>query len=235
VTGPASSSDVLAAGANANTHTPLGEKPSLRGVSHFYACFVAAALGTISVVTAPPGTATVAAAIYATALVVMFGASALYHRPAWSPAQAARFLKLDHTAIFLMIAGTSTPIALLAIDGTLGTIVLVLVWTIAAAGIVFEWLPVGATRGYVTTVYLTLGWIGVLGLEGLWESTGIEGVLLVAGGGVLYTVGAVVHAARRPDPWPRVFGYHELFHAFVIAAALLHWWAIQFLVLPLGA
>jgi hemolysin III len=87
----------------------------------------------------------------------------------------------------------------------------------------------------VTAVYLTLGWIGVLGLEGLWESTGPEGVVLVAGGGVLYTVGAIVHAARRPDPWPHVFGYHELFHALVIAAALSHWCAIQFLVLPLGA
>ena len=213
----------------------LPARPSLRGVSHFYACFVAAALGITSVVTAPPGTATLAATIYAIGLVGMFAASALYHRPQWHPAQAARLLKLDHTAIFVMIAGTTTPIALLAIDGTLGAVVLALVWAIASAGIVFEWLPVHAPRGYVTAVYLTLGWIGVLGIGGLWENTGLEGVLLVAGGGVLYTIGAVVHAARRPDPWPQVFGYHELFHAFVIAAALLHWCAIQFLVLPLGA
>ena len=229
------SNDALATRPLPSDASPAPVKPALRGVSHFYACFVAVALGTVTVATAPAGTATVAAAVYAAALVGMFTSSALYHRPTWNAAQAARFLKVDHTAIFLMIAGTSTPIALLAISGTLGTVVLALVWTIALGGIVFEWLPVHAPRGYVTAVYLALGWIGVLGLEGLWESTGIEGVLLVAAGGVLYTIGAIVHAARRPDPWPRVFGYHELFHAFVIAAALLHWCAIEFLVLPLGA
>ena len=208
--------------------------PTLRGISHLYACGVAAVLGTVSVVTAPQGTATVAVTVYAVGLVAMFGASALYHRPRWSSVRAARFLKVDHTAIFVMIAGTSTPIALLAIDGTLGDVVLALVWTIAAGGIVFEWLPVRRPRGYVTAVYLTLGWIGIIGIGGLWESTGPEGVALVSGGGVLYTIGAIVHAARRPDPWPRVFGYHEIFHVFVIAAALAHWCAIQFLVLPLG-
>jgi hemolysin III len=192
-------------------------------------------LGVVTVADAPAGTATTAAVVYAGALVAMFGASALYHLPAWEANQAARLLQLDHTTIFLMIAGTCTPIALLAIDGPLGTVVLALVWAIAAVGIVFEWIPVRAPRGYVTAVYLALGWVGVLGIGGLWESTGAEGVLLVAGGGVLYTVGAVVHAARRPDPWPAVFGYHEIFHAFVIAAALLHWCAIEFLVLPLGA
>jgi len=214
---------------------PPTVKPRLRGISHLYAGAVAVVLGVVTVATAPSGTATVAAVIYSVGLVTMFGASALYHRPRWSEAQAARFLKVDHTAIFLMIAGTSTPIALLAVGGTLGDVVLALVWTIAIAGIVFEWLPVTAPRGYVTAVYLTIGWIGVIGLGGLWDSTGAEGVALVAGGGVLYTVGAVVHAAHRPDPWPLVFGYHEIFHAFVIAAALAHWCAIQFLVLPLGA
>jgi hemolysin III len=214
--------------------TTLAAKPRLRGISHLYACGVAAVLGTVSVVTAPEGTATVAATVYAVGLVAMFGASALFHRPQWSAARAARFLKVDHTAIFLMIAGTSTPIALLAVDGTLGDVVLALVWTIAVGGIVFEWLPVSAPPGYVTAVYLTIGWVGIIGLGGLWDSTGPEGVALVAGGGVLYTIGAIVHAVRRPDPWPRVFGYHEIFHAFVIGAALAHWCAIQFLVLPLG-
>lgn len=213
---------------------PVLVKPRLRGISHLYACLGACVLGIVTVTTAPAGTARVAAAIYALGLVAMFGASALYHRPAWDATRASRFLKVDHTTIFLMIAGTCTPIALLAIDGALGTVVLVAVWTIAAAGIAFEWTPVPAPQGYVTAVYLSLGWIGVLGIGGLWERTGAAGVLLVAGGGMLYTVGAVVHAARRPDPWPRVFGYHELFHAFVIVAALLHWCAIQFLVLPLG-
>ncbi len=114
-------------------------------------------------------------------------------------------------------------------------LVLGLVWAIAIGGVVFEWLPVRPPRGYVTTVYLVLGWIGMLALGGLWDDTGIAGVALVAGGGVLYTAGAIVHATRRPDPWPSVFGYHELFHVLVICAAALHYWAIAFYVLPLGS
>lgn len=212
---------------------PVLTKPRLRGVSHFYAFFVSIVLGLAIVATAPGGEATIAAAVYATTLVVMFGASALYHRPNWSPAQARRFLQLDHTAIFLVIAGTATPILLLTSHGALEVVMLTAVWGIALGGIVFEWLPLNPWRGYVTTVYLVLGWIGIVAIGGLWEHTGVAGVLLVIAGGVLYTAGAVVHATRRPDLWPHVFGYHELFHAFVIVAALLHYCAIAFLVLPL--
>jgi hemolysin III len=212
---------------------PALTKPRLRGVSHLYAFFVSIVLGGAIVATAPGGEATVGAAVYATTLVAMFGASALYHRPNWSAARARRLLQLDHTAIFLVIAGTATPILLLTARGALEVVMLAAVWTIALGGIVFEWLPLDPWRGYVTTVYLVLGWVGIVAIGGLWEHTGIAGVLLVAAGGVLYTAGAIVHAARRPDPWPRVFGYHELFHAFVIVAALLHYCAIAFLVLPL--
>jgi hemolysin III len=210
------------------------DKPRLRGDSHLPGFFAAVVLGSALVVVAPPGTATVAALIYAVGLAAMFGASALYHRPAWSEEQAARFLRIDHSAIFVMIAGTCTPIALFVLDGTMRVVVLALVWTIALGGIAFEWSPVPRPRGYVTTVYLAFGWIGVLAMAGLWEHTGALGVALVAGGGVLYTIGAVVHAAHRPDPWPRVFGFHEIFHAFVIAAAVMHFCAISFLVLPLA-
>ena len=163
----------------------------------------------------------------------MFGASALYHRGNWSPATAKRLLQLDHTAIFLMIAGTYTPIALLATDGATRVATLTAVWVVAAAGIVFEWMPVPAPRGYVTTVYMCLGWIGAFSFVPLYESTGWSGVLLIAGGGLLYTIGAIVHAAHKPDPWPDTFGYHEIFHVFVILAALMHYCAIAFLVLPL--
>ena len=108
-----------------------------------------------------------------------------------------------------------------------------LVWTIAIGGVLFEWLPIRAPRGYVTTVYLVLGWICLLALGGLWHKAGIASVLLIAGGGVLYTWGAIIHAAKRPDPWPLVFGYHELFHLLVIGAVILHYCAIAFFVLPL--
>jgi len=208
-------------------------KPRLRGVSHLYGVFVAAVAGVALVATAPDGRARATAAVYALTLVGMFGASALYHRGDWAPATERRLLKVDHTAIFLFIAGTYTPIALLVVDGTLQVLTLGAVWVIALAGIAFEWMPVPAPRGYVTTVYLCLGWIGVFSFVPLWEQTGAVGVALVAGGGLAYTVGAIVHAARRPDPWPRVFGYHEIFHVCVIVAALLQYCAIAFLVLPL--
>jgi hemolysin III len=208
-------------------------KPRFRGVSHFYALFVAVIAAIAMVVTAPAGTATFAAAVYATTLVGMFGASALYHRGTWSLTTARRLLQLDHTAIFLLIAGTYTPIALLAVTGTAQVLTLSAVWVVAAAGIVFEWMPIPAPRGYVTTVYIGLGWIGAFAFVPLYEQTGWWGVGLIAGGGICYMIGAIVHAARAPDPWPAVFGYHEIFHLFVIVAALLHYCAIMFLVLPL--
>jgi hemolysin III len=208
-------------------------KPRLRGASHFYGLFVAVVGGVALVVTAPGGRATLAAVIYATALAGMFGASALYHRGDWSLSVARRLLKVDHTAIFLLVAATYTPIALLAVEGALRAITLGAVWLVAAAGIAFEWMPFGAPRGYVTTVYLFEGSIGAAAFVPLWEKTGALGVALVAGGGLAYTVGAIIHAARKPDPWPDVFGYHEIFHLLVIVAAVMHYCAIVFLVLPL--
>jgi hemolysin III len=208
-------------------------KPRFRGTSHFYALFVAAAAAVVLVATAPAGLATVGATVYAVTLVGMFGASALYHRGTWSPEVAAQLLRLDHTAIFLVIAGTYTPVALLTMEGSTRVALLTAVWVIALAGIVFEWLPYPAPRGYLTTVYLGLGWLGLFGFVPLYDATGWAGVVLIAGGGVCYTIGAIVHAARRPDPWPETFGYHEIFHAFVIVAALMHYCAIAFLVLPL--
>jgi hemolysin III len=208
-------------------------KPRLRGVSHRYAFFVSIVAAVAIIASAPAGLATVGAVVYGVTMIGMFGASALYHGPSWSPPHAARLLQLDHTAIFLFIAGTATPILLLTSDGAMRAIVLGLVWAIAVGGVLFEWLPIRAPRGYVTTVYLVLGWIGVLALGGLWHNAGIAPVVLIAGGGVLYTWGAIVHASRRPDPWPLVFGYHELFHLLVIGAVILHYCAIAFFVLPL--
>lgn len=217
------------------TRPPGTVKPRLRGVSHRYAFFVSIGLAIAIVASAPAGLATFGAVVYGITLIGMFGASALYHGPTWPAHREPRFLQLDHTAIFLFIAGTATPILLLTSDGATRALVLGLVWAIAIGGVIFEWLPVAPPRGYVTTVYLVLGWVGLLAMGGLWNDTGIAGVALVAGGGVLYTTGAIVHAARRPDPWPTVFGYHEVFHLLVIGAALLHYCALAFYVLPLGS
>jgi hemolysin III len=213
----------------------LPPKPRLRGLSHLYAFFVALVAAVALVLSAPPGTATVGAVVYAVALVAMFGVSALYHRGSWRPVAARRMLQLDHTAIFVMIAGTCTPIGLLAVHGTPAAVFLTVVWAAAACGIAFEWLPVPAPRGYVTAVYLTLGWVGVFAFVPLLHNAGAACVVLVAAGGLCYTAGAIVHAARRPDPFPLVFGYHEIFHLLVIGAAVLHYVAIAAFVLPLGS
>ncbi|MFN8025098.1 MAG: hemolysin III family protein [Acidimicrobiia bacterium] len=226
--------DALHHAADAARELAAEVKPRLRGVSHFYGLWVSIAAGVVLVLMAPAGLARFGAIVYSLTLAGMFGASSLYHLGNWSPPTARRLLKLDHTAIFLLIAGTYTPICLLAMGGVPRAVLLGLVWLIAIAGIVFEWLPVPAPRGYVTTVYISLGWIGVAAMVPLYRHTGWEGLLLIAGGGVSYTVGAVVLARRRPDPWPRVFGYWEIFHAFVIVAAVMHWCAIAFLVLPLA-
>jgi hemolysin III len=142
--------------------------------------------------------------------------------------------KVDHTGIYLLIAGSYTPISLLAMSGVLRAVVFSAVWLGALVGIALEWIWSRPPKGWVTAVYITLGWVAVIGVPQLWTSLGVAGFLLIVLGGVSYTVGAVIHAARRPDPWPEVFGYHELFHVFVLVALVLHFAAIAFVVLPKG-
>lgn len=209
-----------------------GAKPRLRGVSHLYATFGALVAGVALVASAPAGRATFAASVYAVTLVTMFAVSALYHRGRWTPAAVRRWLKADHTAIFLFIAGTYTPIALLTLHGTSRVLALAAAWAGAALGTAFEWTPIAAPRGYVTTVYLVVGWVGAFTFVELWQRLGALGALLIAGGGVCYTAGALALAARRPDPWPATFGYHEVFHALVIVGAVMHYCTIAFIVLP---
>jgi hemolysin III len=209
-------------------------KPLLRGLSHFYGFFLSLPAGTLLVATAPRGLATWCAAVYAVAISEMLGASALLHRGNWSAEQARKLTKLDHTGIYLLIAGSYTPISLIALSGVTRAVVFSAVWSGALVGIGLEWAWYRPPKGWVTTVYITLGWVAIIGLPQLWTSLGATGCLLVVLGGVSYTVGAVIHAARRPDPWPDTFGYHELFHLFVLVALVLHFAAIAFVVLPMG-
>ncbi len=209
-------------------------KPRLRGLSHFYAFFASLVAGAALVLTAPRGRATWCAAVYAFGIAAMLGASALLHRGNWTFEQSRRLTKLDHTTIYLMIAGTYTPISLLALSGWSRAVVFGLVWLGAGLGVVLEWAWYVPPKGWVTSVYVTLGWVAIIAFPELWTSLGIPGFLLIFGGGVCYTVGAVIHAARRPDPVPAVFGYHEVFHVFVLIAVVLHFAAIAFFVLPEG-
>jgi hemolysin III len=209
-------------------------KPVLRGLSHFYGFFVSLPVGALLVATAPSGLATWTALVYAIGVSAMLGASTLLHRGKWTAGQDRVFTKLDHTGIYLLIAGTYTPISLIALSGAIGVIVFSAVWLGALAGTVLEWAWERPPRGWVTANYIALGWVALIALPQLWTSLGVAGFLLVFLGGISYTVGAVIHAARRPDPWPATFGYHEVFHVFVLVAMLLHFAAIAFVVLPKG-
>jgi hemolysin III len=206
-------------------------RPRLRGVSHQWAFFFSLVAGGALVLAAPAGEATVASAIYAASVAGLFGTSALYHRVSWASQKARRWMRrLDHSMIFLLIAGTYTPFALLVLEGTLAVVILVVVWTGALAGIVLKLVWIDAPKPLVAVLYVMLGWVAVAASPDLVAGLGVTSTALVAAGGVLYTAGAVVYALGRPNPVPAVFGYHEVFHALVIAAAALQYAVIMFVV-----
>jgi hemolysin III len=208
-------------------------KPRLRGVSHQWACLISAVTGIALVLAAPGGEARLAAGIYALSVVALFGTSAVYHRITWASDAARRWMRrLDHSMIFLLIAGTYTPFALLTLDGTIATVILVAVWAGAAGGVVLKLCWIDAPKWLVSLTYVALGWVAVAAFPQMFERLGVGATAMVAAGGVLYTLGAVVYAVKRPDPVPTVFGYHEVFHALVIAAAALQYAVVAFFVLP---
>jgi hemolysin III len=197
------------------------EKPLLRGVSHEIAAGVALAGWIVLALVAAPGRARIAANVYGASLFTLFLVSAVYHRPAWRPRARLLMRRLDHSAIFLLIAGTYTPFCLLLPPQT-GRLLLGVVWGGAVAGVLQSILWARAPKALSAGVYVLLGWVVVPVLPSLRATLGAGAVALLAGGGAMYTVGAIVYATRRPDPFPRVFGYHEVFHALVIAAAACH-------------
>jgi hemolysin III len=207
-------------------------KPKLRGVVHQWSFFVALAAGTVLVVLAPAGRATAACAVYAVALCGLLGTSALYHRVTWRPSVRAWMRRLDHSMIFVLIAGTYTPFAVLLLSGPTQGVVLAGVWGGAAAGIVFTLLWIRAPKWLTATAYIALGWFSIVALPQLAERAGAGALALLAVGGAAYTAGAVIYARRRPDPRPAVFGYHELFHVLVVVAALAHFVAVAAYAVP---
>ena len=215
-------------------HAPASEplKPQLRGVSHQWAFFVSLVTGAVLVAAAPAGEATLAASIYALSVALLFGTSALYHRVTWRATARRWMRRLDHSMIFLLIAGTYTPFALLALDGTFAIAILVAVWGGALAGVVLKLVWIDAPKWLVAGVYVALGWVAVAAFPQMLDRVGVTATAMVAAGGLLYTAGAIIYAVRRPDPVPSVFGYHELFHALVIAAAALHYAVVAFYVIP---
>ncbi len=208
-------------------------KPRLRGVSHEWAFFISLVLGAALIIAAKTPQATLAVAIYAVSLSALLGTSALYHRVNWKRPDVRRWMRrLDHSMIFFLIAGTYTPFALLVLDGPLADAILVVVWVGAIAGAVVETVWIDHPKWVAALIYMSLGWVAVAAFPQLWVDMGVTGTMLVATGGLLYTAGAIVYATQRPNPSPRIFGYHEVFHALVILAAAAHFAAIAFFALP---
>jgi hemolysin III len=206
-------------------------KPRLRGVFHELGFYVALALGAGLVVSAHDGRARVAAAVFAGSVVFCFGASALYHRPMWRPSVRAWLARLDHAGVYLLIAGTYTPFALLVMSEDWALPVLTIVWTGAIAATLLKIFWFRAPKWFSAAIGLALGWVAAAAFSQLLRLP-VPGLALVVAGGFLYTLGALVYVYRRPDPVPHVFGYHELFHVLTLAAVGCQYAAIAFFVLP---
>jgi hemolysin III len=212
--------------------TATAGRPRLRGVSHHVAFFVSLLSGVVLIVVAPGTEIRVEAAIYAASLSGLLGVSALLHRRDWRPTVRRQLRRLDHSMIFVLIAGTYTPIAGTVLHGSMRTAVLVTVWIGALAGVVLTVAWIDAPKWAAALPYVALGWVAVVAVPQLLDGLGVAGLSLLGLGGGLYTAGAVVYARKRPDPIPAVFGYHEVFHALVIAAAAAHYAVIIGFVLP---
>ena len=206
--------------------------PRLRGVSHAVASVVAVAAAIVVVALAPTVRTIVPLAVYGVGLVALFGGSALYHR--WpGPARFKPLLqRIDHSTIYVFIAASYTPIAVVLLHGALAWMVLVAAWAGAAAGVAFTLGWIEAPRTVVVASYLALGWLALIALPQLLQLLGLVPLVLLSAGGLLYSAGAIVYATQRPDPWPRTFGFHEVFHALVIMAAAAQYVAIIGWVLP---
>jgi len=213
---------------------PAPGKPRLRGVSHQWGFVISLACGAVLIALAPSGRAVVAAAIYAAAVSALLGTSTLYHRIDWRPGARRWMRRLDRSMIYVLIAASYTPFGLLALHGTLATVVLLVVWSGACGGVLLQLVWPDHPKWVAVVVSVTLGWVVVITLTQLPGAIGWGAIAALLVSGALYTTGAVVYARERPNPRPGVFGYHEVFHALVLAAAAIHYAVVAFVVLPLG-
>src|SRR3954454_22982119 len=195
-----------------------GVKPRLRGVFHEAACYVAIGLGLALVLTAEPGRARVSATVFASCTVACFGFSALYHRPTWQPRARSWLARLGYAGIYLLIAGTYTPFGLLVLSRTWAVFVLSIVWSGAFLAILLKLFWPATPKKLSAAIALALGWVAAVAFTQLLKLPA-PGLILLIGGGIFYSVGAVVYARRRPDPLPGILGYHELLHLLTRLAA----------------
>ena len=204
-------------------------KPRLRGWLHTWAAVVSIASGASLIAIAAAlrgGTAGAVTAVYCATVTLLFSTSALYHRRAWGPRAHAVMKRLDHSMIFVFIAGTYTPIAVLTLPGATRIAVLAAVWGGAVVGVALQLLWPASPRWLSAPCYIALGWVAVFVFPDLLHNAGVAAFVLIAAGGIVYTLGGVVYAAKRPDPVPGVFGFHEVFHLCTLVAAACHYVAI---------
>lgn len=204
----------------------LEPRPSLRGAIHAVAAVVTPVLSIPFVLDARPGAPRVGVAVFCAALTVLFATSATYHRVDWSDRWLLRMKRADHIAIFVLLAGTYTGVAVMIFDGWQQAVVLLASWGTVVAGVVAASLGLFERRGFANTSYIALGWLALVLAPRLLERLSATELALIVAGGVIYTAGAIALALRRPDPWPTVFGYHEIWHVFTVIAAGCHAGAI---------
>jgi hemolysin III len=223
---------VLAQGEQGKSADNRGERPLLRGWLHAGAFVAWLVGGPFLIAAGPDATATAELAIYVAGMLAMFGTSAAFHRLRWSASAWRRMRRADHSAIFVGIAGTSTAVAGLALTGWAEVLVLTMVWAGAAAGIALRQVFLDAPQWVVAIPYVVVGWCPVIVAPQLVRSLGWSGFVLMLVAGFAYTAGALVYARKWPNPWPRVFGFHEVFHACTLVGAGLFAYLVAFIALP---
>lgn len=202
-------------------------RPRLRGWLHAVMAPLALAAGIVLVVLAPTSTGVVGGAVFLAASVLLFGTSGIYHRFYWGPRGEAVLRRMDHANIYVFIAASYTPMALMMLTGTSQVLLLTVIWVAALGGLAFRLFWLGAPRWLYTALYLLMGWAAVGWMGAFYRSGGLTVLLLILGGGLFYSVGAVVYGRKRPDPSPAWFGFHEIFHACTVAGFACHYAAIS--------
>ena len=205
----------------------LSERPSWRGRIHSWAFFAAIPAGILLILVSNGVVGHVSASIYAATLVLLFGTSAAYHRLAHSPRARAIMQRLDHSMIYLLIAGTYVPLCLVALPPAWGIPTLAVVGTLAVFGMVLKLTAFNRARWLAYALYPIMGWVALVAAPALVQHLSTFQLLLIVGGGIAYTVGIPVLVKRRPDPWPKTFGYHEIWHVITVVAAAMHFTAVS--------
>jgi hemolysin III len=227
--------EALRSGLDSIAESVAEVKPKLRGWIHLATAPLALAGGIVLVLLSPDATTRWGSALFSASALVLFTVSAVYHTGSWSPRVWAFLRRFDHANIFVLIAGSYTPLTLILLEGTQRTVLLSTIWTTAILGVLFRVFWTDAPRWLYTPIYIAMGWVAIVFLpdfaqgasERLGGNIGTAVMVLIATGGALYTLGGVVYGFRRPDPWPRWFGFHEVFHTFTILAFVTHYVGIS--------